>query len=159
MFPDAPSLRALKHVEELITARENGYEAGILFCGTDGRIRYFTPNRQAQPAFAQALGKGGRAGVGLYAYGCHVTRDSMQISYEIPVILNPDKEQDGLETIAARCLNGMIKTGVSLRWEDPAPYRVWISEIMLQQTRGGCEALFSAFYGEPSRYCGTCRCA
>lgn len=24
MFPDAPSLRALKHVEELITARENG---------------------------------------------------------------------------------------------------------------------------------------
>ena len=31
LFPDAPSLRALKHVEELIQAKENGYEAGILF--------------------------------------------------------------------------------------------------------------------------------
>ena len=76
-------------------------------------IRYFTPNRQAQPAFAQALERAEAAGVGLYAYGCHVTRDSMQISYEIPVILNPDKEQDGLETIAAPLLNGMMKTGVS----------------------------------------------
>ena len=136
MFPDAPSLRALKHVEELITARENGYEAGILFVVQMEGIRYFTPNRQAQPAFAQALERAEAAGVGLYAYGCHVTRDSMQISYEIPVILNPDKEQDGLETIAAPLLKWYDKNRRVLPWrEDPAPYRVWISEIMLQQTR------------------------
>ena len=136
MFPDAPSLRALKHVEELITARENGYEAGILFVVQMEGIRYFTPNRQAQPAFAQALERAEAAGVGLYAYGCHVTRDSMQISYEIPVILNPDKEQDGLETIAAPLLKWYDENRRVLPWrEDPAPYRVWISEIMLQQTR------------------------
>lgn len=73
MFPDAPSLRALKHVEELITARENGYEAGILFVVQMEGIRYFTPNRQAQPAFARALERAEAAGVGLYVYGCHVT--------------------------------------------------------------------------------------
>ena len=136
MFPDAPSLRALKHVEELITARENGYEAGILFVVQMEGIRYFTPNRQAQPAFARALERAEAAGVGLYAYGCHVTRDSMQISYEIPVILNPDKEQDRLETIAAPLLKWYDENRRVLPWrEDPAPYRVWISEIMLQQTR------------------------
>ena len=60
----------------------------------------------------------------------------MQISYEIPVILNPDKEQDGLETIAAPLLKWYDKNRRVLPWrEDPAPYRAWISEIMLQQTR------------------------
>ena len=44
-----------------------------------------------------------------------------------------------------------------LPWrEDPAPYRVWVSEIMLQQTRSG-KALFPALYGDVAGYC--CACA
>ena len=30
-FPDAPSERAVKHVEELMSARQEGYEAYVLF--------------------------------------------------------------------------------------------------------------------------------
>lgn len=137
LFPDAPSLRALKHVEELVQAKKNGYDAGILFVVQMEGVRYFTPNRQTQPAFALALEKAEAAGVGLYAYGCHVTRDSMEITYKIPVVLDPDKEAgDNLEAIAAPLLKWYDGNRRILPWrEDPAPYRVWISEIMLQQTR------------------------
>ena len=74
----------------------------------------------------------------------------MQISYEIPVILNPDKEQDGLETIAAPLLKWYDENRRVLPWrEDPAPYRVWISEIMLQQTRvEAVKPYFQRFIGE-----------
>ena len=64
MFPDAPSLRALKHVEELITAWENGYEAGILLW-----YRWKDPVFHSQQAgsarLAQALERAEAAGVGL----------------------------------------------------------------------------------------------
>ena len=65
LFPDAPSLRALKHVEELIQAKENGYEAGILFVVQMEGIRRFTPNWETQPAFAQALERAQEAGVAI----------------------------------------------------------------------------------------------
>lgn len=184
LFPDAPSLRALKHVEELIQARENGYEAGILFVVQMEGIRRFMPNWETQPAFAQALEKAQAAGVGIYARGCHVTRDSMEISYVIPVVLKPEapkpeapkpeapkpetqkpkvpKPEGSMKTAQESCMaegagicegdNGDNNEKLCdiapplLKWydghrrvlpwrENPAPYRVWISEIMLQQTR------------------------
>ena len=44
-FPDAPSDRAVKHVEELIQATGEGYEAYIILVIQMDRIRYFLPNR------------------------------------------------------------------------------------------------------------------
>lgn len=137
LFPDAPSLRAVKHVEELIRAREQGYEAGILFVVQMEGIRCFMPNRETQPAFARALEEAQEAGVKIYARGCHVTEDSMEISYEIPVLLGPEEEKnESLGHIAAPLLAWYDGHRRVLPWrENPAPYRVWVSEIMLQQTR------------------------
>lgn len=161
LFPDAPSLRALKHVEELIQAKENGYEAGILFVVQMEGIRRFTPNWETQPAFAQALERAQEAGVAIYARGCHVTQDSMEISYEIPVVLKPEakKQECFIQTAKGRSMadgpavceadNNENLCDIApplLKWydghrrvlpwrENPAPYRVWVSEIMLQQTR------------------------
>ena len=161
LFPDAPSLRALKHVEELIQAEENGYEAGILFVVQMAGIRRFTPNWETQPAFAQALERAQEAGVAIYARGCHVTQDSMEISYEIPVVLKPEakKQECFIQTAKGRSMadgpavceadNNENLCDIApplLKWydghrrvlpwrENPAPYRVWVSEIMLQQTR------------------------
>lgn len=161
LFPDAPSLRALKHVEELIQAKENGYEAGILFVVQMEGILRFTPNWETQPAFAQALERAQEAGVAIYARGCHVTQDSMEISYEIPVVLKPDakKQECFIQTAKGRSMadrpavceadNNENLCDIAqplLKWydghrrvlpwrENPAPYRVWVSEIMLQQTR------------------------
>ena len=51
MFPDAPSDRAVKHIEHLIKAKNIGYEAYIVFVIQMKGIKYFTPNRESLPLF------------------------------------------------------------------------------------------------------------
>ena len=54
-FPDAPSERAVKHVRELCEAKKEGYETYIFFVVQMQGVRYFTPNTDTHPAFAEAL--------------------------------------------------------------------------------------------------------
>ena len=129
-FPDAPSERALKHVEELIEAHERGYEAYLIFVVQMKNISRVEPNWRTQPAFGQALQKARSAGVHLLAYDCLVERDSLEIGEEVPVIV------DSLDLIAEPLLTWYDAGRRILSWrEDPTPYHVWLSEIMLQQTR------------------------
>lgn len=146
-FPDAPSTRALKHVDELAQACQKGYEAVLLFVVQMEGIRAVRPNRKTQPEFAQALWRAKEAGVRLLARGCRVMEDGMEISYEIPVELEEEgvkeaciigeKEIPGaLEKIAPGLLAWYDTNRRLLPWrENPTPYAVWVSEIMLQQTR------------------------
>lgn len=129
-FPDAPSERAVKHVEELMLARQDGYEAYILFVIQMKEIRSFSPNEEAQPAFGEILRRSGRAGVRVLAYDCEVGMDSLELRKEVPVVLSP------MDRIAGPLLAWYDRGRRILPWrESPTPYHVWISEIMLQQTR------------------------
>ncbi|MDX9784705.1 MAG: DNA/RNA nuclease SfsA [Spirochaetia bacterium] len=60
MFPDAPSLRALKHLEELSELSRKGYTTHVVFMIMHGNPERFIPNLHSHPAFAAALGR--RAG-------------------------------------------------------------------------------------------------
>lgn len=129
-FPDAPSERAVKHVEELMEAHTQGYEAYLIFVVQMKGVGHVEPNWQTQPAFGEALKKARSAGVKLLAYDCIVEKDSLQIDTKIPVIL------DSLDQIAEPLLAWYDKGRRILPWrEEPTPYHVWLSEIMLQQTR------------------------
>lgn len=86
-FPDAPSERAVKHVEELQKAVKDGYEAYVFFVIQMKDVRYFTPNRQTHPEFAEALAEAERNGVKILAYDCSVTEDSIELGKEVPVVL------------------------------------------------------------------------
>ncbi|MGN0376985.1 MAG: A/G-specific adenine glycosylase [Suilimivivens sp.] len=130
LFPDAPSERAVKHVYELIEAVKAGYQAYIMFVIQMKGVRFFTPNRQTQPKFADALLEARKAGVKIIAYDCLVTQDSMTIDAEVPVCLSL------LDRIAEPLLTWYDRGRRILPWrEEPTPYHVWVSEIMLQQTR------------------------
>ena len=87
MFPDAPSLRAVKHVEELIQAKKEGYEAYILFVIQMKDILNFTPNRRTQPTFCRILREAHRSGVHILAYDCNVWEKGMEIDAPVEVIL------------------------------------------------------------------------
>lgn len=129
-FLDAPSERALKHVEELIEARRQGYEAYLLFVVQMKGINFVEPNWDTQPAFGEALKKARRAGVRLLAYDCLVREDGLEMHAPVPVFL------DSLDRIAAPLLAWYDSGRRILPWrEEPTPYHVWLSEIMLQQTR------------------------
>jgi sugar fermentation stimulation protein A len=60
MFPDAPSGRALKHLEELALLSGEGYHCHVLFVIVHGSPRCFIPNLHTDPELALALGRLGR---------------------------------------------------------------------------------------------------
>lgn len=130
LFPDAPSERAVKHVKELMEAAREGYETYIIFVIQMENVKYFTPNRATHPEFADALIEARQAGVKILAYDCKVTPKSMEIQNSVPVRLSE------IEIAAEPLLDWYDRGRRLLPWrEDATPYHVWISEIMLQQTR------------------------
>lgn len=133
-FPDAPSDRAVKHVEELIRAKKDGYRVFVLFVVQMEGVRYFSPNYGTHREFAETLCRAKEAGVEILAYDCMVTADSMRINRPVPVKFTEDYEL--LSRIPNPLLQWYDKNRRILPWrEDASPYRVWVSEIMLQQTR------------------------
>lgn len=83
-FPDAPTLRGLKHVEELITAVGQGYHGYLLFLVQIPDIQVVTIAREMQPALAAAIAQAQAAGVHVLAYGTRVTPGTMTLGQPIP---------------------------------------------------------------------------
>lgn len=131
-FPDAPTERGVKHVEELAEAVKAGYEAYLFFVVQMKDVKYFAPNKKTHAAFGEAMKKAKEQGVNILAYECQVERDSIEITKEVPVIL----ENESLHRMAEPLVEWYRKNKRELPWRDIRdPYRIWISEIMLQQTR------------------------
>lgn len=140
-FPDAPSERALKHVEELIKARESGYRAILFFVVQMEKVKWFTPNMDTQPEFGEALLRAAEAGVEIHAYDCKVTPETITMNKPVPIALSSENlkkffRKDKLLLIQKPLLKWYDTSKRTLPWrEEPTPYHVWVSEIMLQQTR------------------------
>ena len=86
-FPDAPTQRGVKHLEELIACRAAGYEAAVCFVIQMEQTSGFSPNDLTHPAFGQALRQAARAGVEIIARRCRVTPDSLALDSAVPVWL------------------------------------------------------------------------
>ena len=86
-FPDAPTQRGVKHVEELIRCQEDGYEAYLLFVIQMKGIREFEPNWSTHPQFGEVLQKAQNAGVHLLAYDCLIREDYIEIQDPVPIRL------------------------------------------------------------------------
>ncbi len=138
-FPDAPSERAVKHLGELIQAKREGYRACVLFVIQMEDVRCFLPNREMHAEFAETLARAAEAGVEVFAYDCNVTPDELSIRRPVPVFLHEEdvKSNAGeIYGIPQKLLSWYDSNRRILPWrEEPAAYRVWVSEIMLQQTR------------------------
>ena len=86
-FPDAPTIRGIKHLNELVKCMEDGYEAYVLFVIQMKGIHVFKPNWKTHKEFGDALIHAFEKGVTILAYDCEVTEDSMNISNPVPVNL------------------------------------------------------------------------
>lgn len=87
LFPDAPTERGLKHIEELISLKKAGFDAYILFVIQMKEISFMKPNDHTHKAFGDALRKAEKEGVKILAFDCIVTPDSIVADKEIPVNL------------------------------------------------------------------------
>ena len=87
MFPDAPTERGKKHVEELVICQKDGYRAGVLFVIQMKGVSRFTPFEERQPEFAEALRLAKKAGVEIWAADCVTDRENIRIDRFVPVCL------------------------------------------------------------------------
>lgn len=86
-FPDAPTERGVKHINELIKAKNDGYNAYILFVAQMSGMKHLIPNDVTHKAFGDALRLACSCGVYVLAYECEVAPDSLDITNEIEVKL------------------------------------------------------------------------
>ncbi len=75
LFPDAPTERGIKHINDLCQCINEGYEAYLVFIIQMKDVRYFTPNNATHQAFGEALIKAAKHGVKIFALDCEVDAD------------------------------------------------------------------------------------
>lgn len=86
-FPDAPTERGVKHIEELISLKKEGYGAAILFVIQMKGVYEFRPNDLTHRAFGDALRRAQAEGVKIYAYDSIITPDSIIADQPVEVKL------------------------------------------------------------------------
>ena len=86
-FPDAPTARGAKHINHLIKAAGEGYEAYIFFLVQIGGLKIFTPNKETDPVFAESLRAAYESGVKLLCYNSNIAEDSITINEPMEIIL------------------------------------------------------------------------
>ncbi len=78
-FPDAPTERGVKHIRELIKAREAGYRTALAFVIQMAGVSEVRPYIDMQPEFGEAMEDAKKAGVDIIFYKCHVEPDILEI--------------------------------------------------------------------------------
>lgn len=86
-FPDAPTQRGVRHIQELIRAQKEGLFTFILFVVQMKGICLFRPNDATHPQFGDALREAEKHHVCILARDCCVTEDSLRLDAPVPVDL------------------------------------------------------------------------
>ncbi len=87
MFPDAPTERGIKHLNELVDAKMNGYDAYVFFVAQMKDCEYFTPNVETHPQFATALKNAQEQGVEVKCVNCNVAEGIITVDDFVEVVL------------------------------------------------------------------------
>lgn len=87
MFPDAPTVRGTKHINELVQCMADGYRAYLILVIQMKGAHRFCPNAETDPPFATALQVARREGVQLLAMDCVVTPTSMVLDQAVTIQL------------------------------------------------------------------------
>jgi len=85
MFPDAPTERGVRHLNELAACVAHGYEAHIVFVIQMQGVRYFTANFKTHPEFGTTLATAVNAGITATAFDCLVTENTLLINQPVKV--------------------------------------------------------------------------
>lgn len=79
-FPDAPTQRGVRHLQELIKARQEGYEAYIAFVIAVPGAKAVYPNDRTQPEFGIVLEKAFQEGVEILYLTCRIGCDELTVT-------------------------------------------------------------------------------
>ncbi len=86
-FPDAPTVRGAKHVEELVLAKADGYKSYIFFLVQTESVTLFSPNTEIDPKFSAVLKEAVASGVEVLCYNSVVTPSTISVKQKVEVII------------------------------------------------------------------------
>ena len=84
-FPDAPTKRGRRHLDELIQAVGQGYRAGVIFVVQRNDANQFRPHKRIDLKFAEKLKEAKAAGVEVYSWNCKIDLQKIQLNQRIDV--------------------------------------------------------------------------
>lgn len=84
MFPDTVSERASRHVQELITVKQQGHRAVLFFCVQHSGIDVVCPADEIDPAYGDIVRQAIAAGVEVLAYGCELSVAEIKLTKYLP---------------------------------------------------------------------------
>ena len=93
-FPDAPTLRGLKHVRELTELARQGNRCAVLIVIQMKGAHTFQPNWATHPDFGEALIEAQNAGVEIVAMDCEVRPGEVRIDRPVAVDLTRRKDKE-----------------------------------------------------------------
>ncbi len=86
-FPDAPTVRGIKHLRELAEMVKKGNRAVLLFCVQREDVLAVRPADHIDPDYGHMLRTAAAEGVEILAYRARVTRREIRLEIPIPVVL------------------------------------------------------------------------
>lgn len=86
-FPDAPTERGRRHVEELIELKRKGNRTAVVFVSQRSDTRSITSNDMIDPEFGKRLREAKQAGVELYGFNCKVTASTVTLDAPVEVVM------------------------------------------------------------------------
>jgi sugar fermentation stimulation protein A len=95
-FPDAPTERGRRHLQELTRLVQKGGRGGVLFLVQRPDAVAFSPHDAMDPAFGKGLRQAWSAGVQVQAWTCRVNPGRISLETEIPVLLQEGRAGFGL---------------------------------------------------------------
>lgn len=90
-FPDAPTERGIKHLNELAVCVKEGFEAYAVFIVQMKDVLYFEPNWNTHQAFGEAFRRAAGQGVHMLALDCQVTENSITAADPVDIRINYKK--------------------------------------------------------------------
>jgi len=111
MFPDAPTLRGTRHLEELAKSAAAGYVSHIVFVVFHPEAARFVPNIHTDPVFAHALAAAMEGGVRAHAvvFEASAAGEARLLDTDIPVDTSPallSEENRGVYLLVLRIPGG-----------------------------------------------------
>lgn len=80
-FPDAPSPRAVRHLQELTMLKKQGNDCAAAFVLQAENLMHCLPNEETDPRFAAALLEAARQGVEIWFCQCRIAPDGFSVCH------------------------------------------------------------------------------
>jgi sugar fermentation stimulation protein A len=86
LFPDAPTLRGRKHLQNLVEAVHRGHRGAMLYVIQREDAVSFAPASQIDPLYARSLVGAREAGVQIIVYRARVSPEEIKLEVPVPLV-------------------------------------------------------------------------